>query len=51
MHLALMLALISYGDDDPAIAYLFVMFKAIIDIVIEIIDYRHLRLMSIEGSA
>ena len=49
IHLAIMLAIISYGDADPAVAYLFVIFKAIIDIVTEIINYRHLRSMAIEG--
>ncbi len=49
IHLAIMLAIISYGGADPAVAYLFVIFKAIIDIVTEIINYRHLRSMAIEG--
>ncbi len=51
IHLAIILAIISYGDADPAVAILFVMFKAVIDIVTEIINYRHLRLMAIEYPA
>ncbi len=51
MHLAMMLAMLGYGSDDPAPGYLFVMIKALIDIVIVIVEYRQLRLMAIESPA
>ena len=49
MHLAMMLAMLGYGSDDPAPGYLFVMIKALIDIVIVIVEYRQLRLMATES--
>jgi hypothetical protein len=51
MHFTILLAMMSFGEHNLSLVVFFVLLKALIDIIVEIIDYRHMKLLACDAPA